>query len=148
MLLLSAAAWAAPSVIVAGGVGLPNLIHGHAEVFLSEAWSAELGAGVGLLPWTVTAGARWSPARTWWERGGGHSLRLSPGATLFVFPQEPSEGLAVINADLAWMWQGERGWGVTASARLGAGLAYGSVNEQLKLEPGLELVPLQIGVIR
>ncbi|MFT4980036.1 MAG: hypothetical protein ACI8S6_005948 [Myxococcota bacterium] len=148
MIILSTAAWAAPAVIVAGGVGLPNLVHGHVEVSVAEAWSVELGGGGGLLPWSVTAGARWRPERTTWGLGGGHGLRLSPGVTAFVFPQVPGEGLVTINADLAWLWQGERGWGMIAGARLGGGIAYGEGGEGLKIEPGIEVVPLQLGVVR
>lgn len=142
------AAAAAPNVMVVGGVGVPNILHAHAEVFVAEAWSVELGGGVGLLPSTVTAGARWSPAATWWGHGARNSLRLAPGATVFLVPARIQEGLLSVNADLAWIHQGPSGWGFTAGAKVGAGPAWGQVAGGLKIEPGLEIVPLQIGVVR
>ena len=142
------AALAAPVVMVLGGVGLPNLLHAHAEVFLADAWSVEVGGGVGLLPSTLTAGARWSPAGTWWGREERNALRLAPGATVFLFPSHLQEGLLSINVDLAWIHQGPSGWGVTAGVKLGAGPAWGQVADGLKIEPGIEVVPLQIGVVR
>lgn len=137
-----------PSAIVAVGVGLPNLAHGHAELFVADGWSIELGGGVGLLPPTVTVGARWSPAASCWGCWEGHSLRLAPGVTWFVPPTQPEEGLAVLDVDVAWVWRAPSGWGVTAGVRLGAGLAYGVGADGLKVEPGIEVVPLQVGVVR
>lgn len=42
---LIAAAGAAPTAMALAGVGMPDLVNGHAEVFVSDAWSVELGAG-------------------------------------------------------------------------------------------------------
>ncbi len=141
-------ATAAPRAIVAGGVGIPNLLHGHAEVFVSEAWAVELGGGVGLLPWTLTPGVRWSPEATCWGCWEGHGFRIAPGLTWFVFPEDMEEGLVTLNADLAWIWRSPSGWGTSLGVRLGAGAAYGQVADGLKIEPGIEIVPLQLGVMR
>ena len=43
-------------MIVAASVGLPNLLGGHAELFLDQHWSIEVGGGVGLLPPLLTVG--------------------------------------------------------------------------------------------
>lgn len=148
--LLAATAHASsPTVIVAGGVGMPNLLHAHAEVFVAEQWSVEVGGGVGLLPPLITAGVRWSPESTcFWTCWEGHGVRLSPGVTWYFPPSLPQEGLATLNADLAWFWRGESGWGVTAGVRLGLGIAYGQVADGTKIEPGGEVVPLQVGIVR
>jgi len=137
----------APHAMVVAGVGIPNLLHGHAEIFLSNTASVELGGGWGLLPWTLTAGARWSPTATCWGCWEGHGLRLSPGITATVFPGMAPEGLVTLNLDLAWVWRSPGGVGATAGVRAGAGPALGSINGRLKVEPGIELVPLQAGII-
>lgn len=143
--LLSAATAGAPHVILAADVGVPDLVQAHAEVFLSEQWSVEAGAGIGLLPLTVHGGARYTfllPDEGW----GDHRLRLAPGVLVFVFPNIPSEGMAVADVDASWVW-----WpgavGVTAGARLGAGVAFGNVSSGLKLEPALEVVPVKVGIV-
>ena len=70
-----------PAVIARAGIGLPNLVGGQLEVFVADAWSVEVGGGMGLLPGTVTLGTRWSPEATCWGCWEGHGLRLSPGLT-------------------------------------------------------------------
>ena len=151
MLALTAAparAGDGPTVIVEVVVGVPNLLHGHAELFVADAWSLELGGGVGLLPPTVTVGTRWSPAATCWGCWEGHGLRLAPGVTWFILPTQLQEGLVVVDVDLAWVWRAPSGWGMTAGVRVGAGPAYGVVADGAKIEPGIEVVPLQLGLIR
>jgi len=148
LLLALSAARAAPHVVVAGAVGLPNLVGGHVEAFVTDHVSVELGGGVGLLPWTLTFGARWSPEATCWGCWEGHGLRLAPGLTWFAFPSDMAEGLVTVDADLGWVWTSHSGWGLTAGVRLGAGTAYGQVAGGTRIEPGLEVVPLQLGVYR
>jgi len=145
---LIAAASAAPDAMLIAGIGAPNLLHGRAEIFLTDTVSAELGGGVGLIPWNLTVGARWSPERTCWGCWEGHGLRLAPGVTWFVFPTDMQEGLVSVSADVAWVWRSPSGWGTSVGARLGVGPAYGQVAGGTKLELGGEIVPLQIGVMR
>lgn len=137
-----------PTALVVAGVGLPNLLHAHAELFVAPAWSLELGGGIGVLPVMLTVGGRWSPSGSCWGCWDGHGLRLSPGFTWFIAPTDIEEGLVTLNGDLAWVWRGSSGWGMTAGVRLGAGIAYGQVAGGTKLEPGIEVVPLQVGLVR
>ena len=132
-----------PRVILRATAGLPNLLGAGAEVFVGGRWSVEAGGGFGLLPPAVSLGSRWSPERTCWGCGGGHAFRLSPGATAYIFPTQPKEGLGVLNLDASWLWW-EGGFGFTAGLRAGAGIAWGDAG----IEPGIELIPLQLGVLR
>lgn len=152
-LLLAAPASAAepperPAAIVRVGVGLPNLLSIQAEAFITQSWSIEAGAGVGLLPSTLTLGTRWTPKSTCWLGcWEGHSLRLSPGLTWYAFPSQMSDGLLTLNGDLAWFYRSERGIGVSAGLRGGLGMAYGRSEDRFKPELGLELYPLLLGVV-
>ena len=143
-LLLAPALAEAPHVIVAASAGIPDLASAHVEVFVADRWAVELGAGVGLLPWTVHAGPRY----TAWCPGcwAGHGFRLAPGAQVFVFPSDPREGMAVLDVDVQWTYFREI-VGVVAGARIGAGVAWGPGSEGVKVEPGIEVVPVQIGVV-
>jgi len=133
-----------PHVMVAASAGLPNLLDAAVEVFVTDRVSVEAGAGVGLLPLSVHAGGRWSAlAPSGW---GGHRFRAAPGATVYVFPSQPQEGLGVVDVDLAWVYTG-RVAGVSVGARLGVGLAWGVVTDRAKVEPGLEVVPLRIALV-
>lgn len=142
----AAAADGRPHVIVAASSGLPDLAAAHVELFVADHWSIEAGAGVGLLPLTVHAGVRWSPKATCWGCWNGHAFRLAPGALAFVFPSMMEEGMAVVDADATWVWY--RGSvGVTAGVRGGAGIAWGAGADGVKLEPAMEIVPLQVGIV-
>ena len=125
LLLLASLARATdhPHAIVTGSIGVPDLLAGRVEVFVSDRWSIEAGAGIGLLPLTVHAGARWSAL--WPEGWDGHHLRVAPGAVAYVFPSQPEEGMAVLDCDVAW----------------------GVGSEGVKLEPAIEVIPAQVGVI-
>ncbi|HNC97722.1 MAG TPA: hypothetical protein PKW90_16440 [Myxococcota bacterium] len=135
----------APHVIVAASAGLPDLVGAHVEVFLPDKWSIEVGAGIGLLPLTIHAGARWAPlCLGCWN---GHAFRLSTGAMAFVFPSDLKEGMAVIDVEAAWIWYKNGGPGVTMAARAGLGPAWGPSSSGLKIEPALELIPIQVGMV-
>ncbi len=142
----SASAATRPHAIVAGSLGLPELLSAHVEVFVAREWSFELGAGIGLLPLSVHAGVRWSPAATCPGCWAGHGFRFAPGVMAFVFPSQIEEGMAVLDADAAYVWY-NGGVGVTAGARLGVGVAWGNVATGLKLEPAIEVVPVQVGAV-
>ena len=58
----------------------------------------------------------------------------------------PREGMAVVDTDASWTWW-RGGIGVTAGVRLGAGLAFGVVSGRTRLEPAIELVPVQAGIL-
>ena len=147
MILMTAMALAAPRGMVVAGVGMPNLLFGRAEVFVAEAWSVEAGGGFGLLPGTVTVGARWTPERTCWGCWDGHGVRLSPGVTWYLAPTQIEEGLVTLNGELAWIWRSAGGWGTTVGSRLGLGQSYGQVADGLKVELGMDLTLLQLGVV-
>lgn len=134
-----------PHVIIAASVGLPDLVSGHAEIFVADQWAVEVGAGGGLLPLSLHAGVRWTPL-CWgcWE---GHAFRLAPGALVFVFPTDLAEGMGVVDLDASWVWYQGNGLGLTAGARAGAGLAWGRTSAGIKLEPALEVVPFQVGLV-
>jgi hypothetical protein len=143
-LLLAPAFAEPPHVLVVASAGLPDLVGARVEVFVAERWAFELGAGVGLLPLTVHTGVHWTALcpGCW----AGHGFRLAPGADVFVFPSEPREGMAVLDVDVQWVYY-RNTVGVLAGARAGAGLAWGPGSEGVKLEPALEVVPVQVGVV-
>lgn len=141
---LPAEAMERPHVIVAASVGLPDLVGLSAEAFVTDRVSVELGAGIGLLPLSVHAGGRWTALVP--DGWGGHHLRVAPGATVYVFPSDPREGLGVVDVDLAWVYTGRLA-GVSLGVRAGAGLAWGPGSEGAKVEPGLEIEPLRVGVV-
>lgn len=148
VLALATAACAAtrPHAIVAGSLGVPDLLGAHVEVFVADEWSIEAGAGIGLLPLSVHGGVRWSPKAVCPGCWTGHGFRLSPGVLAFVFPSQLQEGMAVLDADAAYIFY-NGGVGVSAGARLGVGIAWGNVANGLKLEPAIEVVPVQVGVV-
>ncbi|GDX82498.1 hypothetical protein LBMAG42_43090 [Deltaproteobacteria bacterium] len=142
----TASAATRPHAIVAGSLGIPDLSGAHVEVFVADEWSIEAGAGIGLLPLSVHAGVRWSPKAVCPGCWQGHGFRLSPGVLAFVFPSQLEEGMAVLDADAAYLFY-NRGFGFSAGARLGVGIAWGNVASGLKLEPAMEVVPVQVGVV-
>lgn len=140
-----AAAMDRPHLSLAVSSGLPDLAGGAIEVFVTPEVSIEVGAGIGLVPLSVHAGARWtSNTPQGWD---GHHLRVAPGGSVFVFPQIPEEGMAVADVDVAWVWTGTSA-GVQAGVRFGAGATWGVGSEgEVKIEPALEVLPLRVGVI-
>ena len=144
--VLTAAAVDRPHVIVAASAGVPDLVEGHVEVFVADHWSIEAGVGVGLIPLTVHAGVRWSPQGMCWGCWNGHAFRLAPGVAAFMIPSSLGEWMAVVDADAAWVWYRGR-VGVTAGVRAGAGVAFGRGADGLKLEPAIEVVPIDLGVV-
>lgn len=102
--------------------------------------------------------------RNWQAKGAGawqeHSIagflprsslegafRLLPGAQVFVFPEVLKEGMGVLDLDVSWMWYRGEGVGITAGARAGLGVAWGGGSSGPKLEPAVELMPFQVGVV-
>ena len=133
--------------MIAASGGAPDLLGAHIEAFVAEHWSIEVGGGVGLLPLSIHAGLRWSPQGVCPGCWSGHAFRLAPGALVFIFPSIPQEGMAVVDADAAWVWYRGQGMGVTAGVRLGVGLAWGPSSDGVKIEPSIEVIPLQLGVV-
>lgn len=132
------------------GVGLPDLVQVHVGVLPSPAWElhAALGTNLGLITYAgVEAGAVWRPWR--WGEGGKNQLALGLGPDLWVGPAP--NAVALIGAgslDLRY----ERGsdearvhlvlasrWGLGVTTDLGS-------EGPGKVEPGLLLQPLQVGV--
>lgn len=141
-----------PWFIVKAGIGIPNLVNAHVEVFVDRNWTVELGVGAGLLPMGFESSIRRRPEATCWDCDGDNSFSIGYGLdTLFAGTEGPSGGVAILmtaSVDVMYIHRFAKHVGLMVGSRAGIGLTteLGTGRAWWKLEPGLNIILLQAGL--
>lgn len=143
-----------PWFIVKAGIGLPNLISAHVEIFVRDDLTVELGAGTGLLPTVYEGSVRWRPHATCWGCNGKNffsiGFGLDPGVYLNTGSTEGGVGVMVTaTVDLMYIHRFARHFGIMVGSRAGIGAVteFGQSRDWQRIEPALKLNLLEVGFV-
>jgi hypothetical protein len=141
-----------PWLVLKGAIGLPNLLAAYVEVFVARTWTAELGAGVGLLPTVFEGSIRWRPEATCWDCDGNNFFSIGFGIDPGVYRTEGGDDVGVMvtaSVDLMYIHRFARHFGLMVGTRWGAGLVteFGGSRDWRSLEPALKVNLLQVGLV-
>lgn len=144
--------WGRPWFVVKAGVGLPNLLNAHVEIFVHRNWTVEVGGGWGLLPMAVEGSIRWRPDATCWGCDGRNFFSLGFGVDTLVGGTEGSAGgvalLVTASVDAMYIHRFAKHFGLVAGTRWGVGATteFGAGRNPSHVEPALNIVLLYVGL--
>lgn len=144
--LVTPVAQAAPHrASLRGGVGLPNLATGRAELRLAEPLYLVLGGGLGPGVPEAELGLWLRPESSCWGCSGANALSLGFGLSGFAyFGAGLGEGMAAFGFEPTWMHRFGQGPWMTLGPRLGLGLAFSAQGG--RPEAALDLTLAQLGL--
>ncbi len=148
---MASGAYSRPWFIVKVGIGMPNLVSAHLEVFVADNISVEVGAGAGLLPSVYEASIRWRPEATCFGCHGKNFFSIGFGIDPGVYGTPNHTGVVIlgtVDATYIHRFAEHFGFFVSTKAGIGVGKEFGNTSEDWssRVEPTIKLELLNIGL--
>lgn len=140
-----------PWFIVRAGVGLPNLVSAHLEVFVSDHLTLEVGTGAGLLPSVYEGSIRWRPSATCFNCRGRNLFSIGFGIDPGFYTYNSSLGVMLVaSVDATYILRAFEHFGIAISTRAGAGVVteFRPDDEHSgRIEPVIKIELLSLGLV-